>query len=189
MSAAYYKTKESVKEYIRLAMDVNGGELINRLRKFLPSDASLLEIGSGPGTDWKLLNKHYQLVGSDNSKEFLAHLNSENPGGRFMELDAITLKTDEKFDGIYSNKVMHHLKNEELLSSIERQFALLNKGGIICHSFWAGEGSEYFKGLFVNYHTKSALEDFFVTYFEILVIAPYKEFEDEDSLLLIGRKK
>ena len=36
MTAGYYKTKESVEEYIKLAKDVNGGELIEKLKKFLP---------------------------------------------------------------------------------------------------------------------------------------------------------
>jgi len=187
--AAYYKTKESVDEYIKLAKDVNGGELIEKLKVYLPPNSSLLEIGTGPGTDWNILKKDYTVVGSDNSQEFLSHLASKNPKGRFLELNAITLKTTEKFDGIYSNKVMHHLKDEELVDSIKRQYDILNTDGIICHSFWKGEGSEVFKGLFVNYHLESSLSVFFEEYFEIFVIESYNEFEAGDSLLLIGKKK
>jgi cyclopropane fatty-acyl-phospholipid synthase-like methyltransferase len=189
MTKDYYKTKESVEEYIRLAKDVNGRELIEKLKEFLPSDSILLEIGTGPGTDWNILKEDYDVVGSDNSQEFLRHLISNYPTGRFLELNAITLNTDEKFDGIYSNKVMHHLKDSELIDSIKRQYEVLNPHGIICHSFWKGEGSEVFKGLFVNYHTEHALKDFFEEYFEILMIERYDEFEDADSLLLIGKKK
>ncbi len=189
MKADYYKTKESVEEYIRLAKDVNGGVLIEKLKEFLPFDSIILEIGTGPGTDWNILNEDYEVVGSDNSKEFLNHLISSNPSGRFLELDAITLNTDEKFDGIYSNKVLHHLKDNELIDSIRRQHEVLNPNGIICHSFWKGEGTEVFKGLFVNYHSESALKEFFEEYFEILIIESYNEFEDADSLLFIGKKK
>jgi trans-aconitate methyltransferase len=189
MTGDYYKKKESVEEYIRLAKDVNGAELIKKLKKYLPLNATLLEIGTGPGTDWKILNEAYEVIGSDNSREFLSHLNSANPNGSFIELDAITLDTDKKFDGIYSNKVMHHLKDNELKASIKRQFDVLNTNGIICHSFWKGEGSEIFKDLFINYHTEEALKDFFEGYFEILLIESYAEFEEGDSLLLIGRKK
>ena len=189
MAADYYKTKASVEEYIRLAKDVNGSELIQKLNSFLPLDSSLLEIGSGPGTDWKILKAQYDVVGSDNSKEFLNHLTVSNPLGRFLELDAVTLDTDEKFDGIYSNKVLHHLKDAELTDSIKRQYAILNTNGIICHSFWKGEGSEIFKGLFVNYHSEKALKAVFEESFEILSIEDYAEFEDGDSLLLIAKKK
>ncbi|MCZ4408539.1 class I SAM-dependent methyltransferase [Cryomorphaceae bacterium 1068] len=189
MSGTFYKTKESVEEYIRLAKGVNGGELINKLKNFLPLNSSLLEIGTGPGTDWNILNLDYEVVGSDNSAEFLCHLVSANPKGRFIELDATTLRLEEKFDGIYSNKVMHHLHDDELKDSIQRQFDVLNTNGIICHSFWKGEGSEIFKGLFVNYHTKKSLKDLFENNFEILLIEEYAEFEDGDSLVLIGKKK
>jgi hypothetical protein len=104
-------------------------------------------------------------------------------------LDAVTLKTKNRFDGIYTNKVLHHLKDDELSTSIKRQFDLLNSDEIVCHSFWKGEGSEVFKSLFVNYHDASNLKDSFENYFEVLLIEEYKEFEGNDSLLLIGKKK
>jgi len=189
MEGEYYKTKESVKEYIHLAKDVSGKQLIEKLKRILPPNSVLLEIGSGPGTDWKILNESYHVIGSDNSTEFLNHLINESSNGQFLELDAITLKTDKKFDGIYSNKVLHHLTDNELIDSIKRQYEILNSNGIICHSFWKGEGSEIFKGLFVNYHNEVGLKEFFKNYFEILSIEKYKEFEDGDSLLLIGKKK
>ncbi len=189
MSKDYYKTKESVEEYIELAKDVNGAELIEELKKYLPAKSKLLEIGSGPGTDWKILNQTYQVIGSDNSKEFLDHLNKNIPNGKFFHLDAITLEVGQKFDGIYSNKVLHHLKDNELADSIKRQYEVLNSEGIICHSFWKGEGSEYFKGMFVNYHNEEGFKEFFQDYFEILATIPYTEFEENDSILLIGKRK
>ena len=189
MSETYYKTQESVQEYIQLAQDVSGIELIKKLEKVLPRNSSLLEIGSGPGTDWKLLDEEYQVIGSDFSKEFLKHLKADNPLGSFLELDAISLKTTLKFDGIYSNKVLQHLTDSELIQSIQRQAELLNPQGIICHSFWKGEGTEVFKGLFVNYHDENDLIKYFGDSFEILSINTYQEFDVEDSILIIAQKK
>ena len=189
MKGEYYKTKESVDEYVKLAKNVNGKQLIKKLEQVLAPNSVLLEIGSGPGTDWKILNKSFKVIGSDNSTEFLNYLVSKIPNDEFLELDAITLQTDKKFDGIYSNKVLHHLNDNELTDSIKRQHEILNPNGIICHSFWKGEGSEVFKGLFVSYHSENALREFFEKSFEILSIDSYNEFEDADSLLLLGRKK
>lgn len=189
MKGDYYNTQETVKEYIKLAKDVNGQDLINKLKKYLPLNADLLEIGSGPGTDWNILNKDYNVIGSDNSDEFLNHLRSENPNGQFINLDAVALSTAEKFDGIYSNKVLHHLNDQELINSIQRQHEILNDNGIICHSFWKGEGTEIFKGLFVNYHSKEALKGFFQNQFDILVVEEYAEFEPGDSILFIAKRK
>ncbi len=189
MAGEYYKTKESVEEYIKLAKGVNGKNLIERLEQVLPHNSMVLEIGSGPGTDWKILNELYNVIGSDNSTKFLKHLMDENPKGKFLELDAITLETKKRFDGIYSNKVLHHLKDNELTSSVKSQHKILNPNGVVCHSFWKGRGSEIFKGLFVNYHTESTIKKKFQKYFEVLSMERYKEFEDNDSLLLIGKKK
>jgi len=189
MNGEYYKTKESVEEYIELAKDVNGGELIEKLKQVLPGNSDLLEIGSGPGSDWKILEESYNVIGSDNSAEFLNHLTAKFPNGKFLELDAITLKTKMKFDGIYSNKVLHHLKDEELSNSIKQQYGILKSNGIICHSFWKGEGFEIFKGMFVNYQTIEGLKSLFEDYYEIISITTYQEFEAEDSILVIGKKK
>lgn len=184
----YYKTKESVAEYIQMAKDVDSSQLISKFKNFIPTKSKILEIGSGPGTDWKMLNKDFEVIGSDFSEEFIKHLVANKPEGRFIQLNATTLETAETFDGIYSNKVLHHLNDQELADSIKRQSEILNEGGIICHSFWKGEGSEVFKGLFVNYHSESDLKEVFEAYFEVLLIEGYKEFEENDSLVLIGNK-
>lgn len=84
---------------------------------------------------------------------------------------------------------MHQLKDNELIDSIKRQYEVLNDDGIIYHSFWKGEGSEVFKGLFVNYYLEHAIQEFFNTYFETLLIESYAEFEEADSLLFFGKKK
>lgn len=159
------------------------------MRKFLPKHSTLLEIGSGPGTDWNILSNDYNVIGSDNSIEFVNRLKTSYPEGRFLELDARLLNTDIRFDGIYSNKALHHLKDDEIKASIKRQHEILKPKGVICHSFWKGEGSEIFKGLFVNYHSHDGLLSQFSEYFQILKHKSYKEFEDDDSLVLIGRKK
>jgi trans-aconitate methyltransferase len=189
LTGEYYKTKESVDEYIEMAKDVNGSQLIAQLKQVLPLNSKLLEIGSGPGSDWEILNEFYSVSGSDNSPEFLNHLKANYPKGEFYNLDAVSINTSQTFDGIYSNKVLHHLNDVELKESIERQSEILNTYGIICHSFWKGTGSEVFKGLYVNYHDEEKLDDFFKGYFEILSITSYAEFEEGDSILLIGRKK
>jgi len=189
MKGEYYHTIESVEEYIKLAKDVNGKELIDQLADHLPAKSTVLEIGSGPGSDWEILNEIYDIVGSDNSAYFLNHLKKKFPNGKFRDLNAVSLKTDEMFDGIYSNKVLHHLKQDELITSIKRQSEILNKNGIICHSFWKGEGDEIFKGLYVNYWIEKNLRKLFSKYFEIILIDQYQEFEENDSLLLIAKKK
>jgi len=186
MEKPYYHSQESVEEYIRLAKDVDGSAHIAELIPYLTNGAKVLELGTGPGKDWNLLSEHYTVVGSDYSKEFLERLKSKSPEGRFLHLDAVTLLVDDSFDGIYSNKVLHHLTDEQLQSSIRRQHDLLASGGIICHTFWVGEGTEEFKGMYVNYQSAESLRGFFESHFDLLLLEPYAEFEKDDSLLLIA---
>lgn len=189
MAENYYKTKESVDEYIKLAKDADGKPLIEKLKKYVLPNSRLLELGSGPGADFQLLKKDFRVVGSDYSAEFLKRLKAQNTTDGFLLLDAKTLETDLKFDGIYSNKVLQHLTDGELKKSIKRQTELLNPNGIICHSFWKGEGDETFNGLLVNYQSDTSLRSLFEGHFEILLLEEYKEFEQKDSILLIGKKK
>lgn len=172
-----------------MAKGHSGKALIDILDTFLADGAKVLEIGSGPGTDWEILTDKYEVLGSDNSEEFIKHLQQTYPKGEFVPVDASTLELDRSFDAIYSNKVLHHLSDDDLKQSFERQQVLLKHGGVICHSFWRGEGSELFKGLFVNYHEKDDLSNLLEGRFEILHFELYPEFEKEDSLLLIARKK
>ena len=69
--------------------------------------------------NWEILNQSFNVTGSDNSNEFIQHLTSKYSTGEFIHLDAITLNTNRKFDGIYSNKVLHHLKDNEIKASIK----------------------------------------------------------------------
>lgn len=189
MPKSYYKTKESVEEYIQLSKHINSKQLIHRLKDYLPTKSILLEIGSGPGSDWKLLNSYYKTIGSDYSNFFLNHLINENPEGNFLKLEASKLDTERKFNGIYSNKVLHHLTSNQLQKSIKKQYEILTSNGIICHSFWKGSGTDVFKGMYVHYHDKQSLKKYFQPYYSILVLEYYKEFEDNDSILVIGQKK
>lgn len=185
----YYHTRESVKEYIKAAEGHSGAKIIEELFKFLPANSDVLEIGSGPGTDWQILKQHYNVTGSDHSPEFLKHLNASFPDGEFLLLDAATLISDLKYDGIYSNKVLHHLEDEALETSIKRQAEILNPEGVVCHTFWRGEDSETFNELFVNYHSDTGLRSMFGAFFDPLLIKYYPEFEKGDSILYLGKKK
>jgi len=182
----YYHTKKSVEEYIAAARRHDGKQLIARLKEYLLPGSHLLEIGSGPGTDWEILKKDYRVTGSDNSKEFLKHLRSRYPEGEFLNLDASSLQCRDLFDGIYSNKVLHHLEDEALIASIKRQNEILRPGGIVCHSFWHGQDSEIYNELFVNYHTDEGIAMLFTDYFEHRLFHFYEEFEKGDSFLYIG---
>lgn len=188
MGDTYYHTKESVEEYIEMAKEFDGRKLIEKLKDYLKQGSKVLELGSGPGKDWEILNEQFSAVGSDYSIEFLEHLKTKNKEGDFLTLNAVDIKTELHFDGIYTNKVLQHLTDSEIKSSVLRQHEILNEKGIICHSFWHGEGTETFNGMYVNYQSEIPLENLFGSCFEIKLLERYKEFDERDSILLIAEK-
>lgn len=189
METAYYKTKESVAEYVSMCKDDEPTPIIPKFLTFINTQDKILELGSGAGIDWELLHQTHTIIGSDYSEKFIHYLQVKFPTGDFLVLDAISLETTQIFNAIYSNKVLHYLSNEDLTQSIKNQVGILEPKGLICHTFWKGEGCDNFKGLFVQYHNKTYLKEIFSPYFEILVLENYTEYDDEDSILLIARKK
>ncbi|MHA1561631.1 MAG: class I SAM-dependent methyltransferase [Promethearchaeota archaeon] len=187
----YYEQEKNVNAYIQMAEGYDGQELITELTKYLPQDSSVLEIGMGPGTDLTILEKHYkgQVTGSDYSEIFIDRYRNQHPEANLIVLNAITLKTDRKFLGLYSNKVLMHLTREELKISIKRQAEILKPEGIICHSFWRGEKEENYDGLLFIYYTTEQIRTLFKNIFDIIKIEIYQEIKPNDSLYIIARKK
>ena len=185
----FFDTEKGVKEYIKMAEGFDGAELIRILRNFLSDGSSVLELGMGPGKDLDLLQKYYSVTGSDNSTIFLEKYKKKNPKVEVLSLNAVTLKTERKFDGIYSNKVLHHLTTDDLKISIKKQKDILNPNGILFHSFWKGSKTEKIEGLLFVYYELKDLRKIFESDFEILVLETYKEMEKDDSVYAVLRRK
>ena len=139
--------------------------------------------------DLDILRESCKVSGSDSSQVFLDLYREKKPDADLLLLDAITLETDRKFDCIYSNKVLHHLKRQDLPKSIEKQKDLLNKSGLIFHSFWRGNEDEEFQGLrFVKYESE-ALIAILNPHFEIIKTGLYAEMNLNDSIYLLGKRR
>ena len=185
----YFDDEKNVTKYIEMAAGYDGGELIDILQKYLPPGSSVLEIGMGPGKDLELLGKTYKVTGSDSSQIFLDLYCKNHASADLIRLDARTLKTDRRFDCIYSNKVLHHLSDKELLHSLKRQSQLLNPSGILFHSFWYGDSEEFMHGLRFRYYSQEILLQMVKPYFDVLEADRYTEIDPYDSLYLVLKKR
>jgi len=183
----FYENSKNVDEYIKMAKGYDGKEIIDKLHGFLGKNASVLELGMGPGVDLELLSQQYEATGSDLSQEFLDRYLQKQPEADVLLLDAIHLNTDRTFDCIYSNKVLHHLTLTELEKSLLHQTLRLNEGGIVCHSFWKGNEEMEMKGMYFKYHEQETLVDVFEMNYEVLLCEVYTELEENDSILVIAK--
>ena len=183
----FYDDEETALQYIAMAEGYDGRELIEVLRNHLPDGSSVLELGMGPGVDLSMLEDHFRATGSDISQFFLDRYRESHADADLVLLDAVTLETERTFDCIYSNKVLHHLPDEQLAMSLHRQKETLTGGGMVFHSFWRGEGAEEHHGLQFVYQCKDSLRAIFGMTFGQADVVSYTEMENDDSLYVIAR--
>ncbi len=182
----FYDDEKTALQYITMAEGYDGRELVTVLREHLRDGASVLELGMGPGIDLQLLNEHFSATGSDNSQFFVDRYRKLHPDSDLLLLDAVKLDTERSFDCIYSNKVLHHLTNEQLAQSLGRQKEVLSETGLIMHSFWRGTGVDEHHGLRFVYQTEDRMRSVVEEFFRVIDIVVYKEMEDGDSLFVLA---
>lgn len=184
---SFYDDPNNVKKYIEMCEGYDGSNIYKILNRHLSLKSSLLELGSGGGLDIDYLKQRYTVTGSDYSDEFLKVCKEKHPEISFLKLSAKELNVTEKYDCIYSNKVLHHLTKEELIDSFRQQIKILSPEGIIAHSFWLGEENEEMNGLLFTYYNQETLLSLISESYEILEHLSYKEFEDGDSMFVVAR--
>jgi len=185
----YYDSEENVEKYIQMASGYDGKSLIAALRAYLPRGATVLELGMGPGKDLLLLKDRYHATGSDSSNIFLDRFKQLHPDIDVRLLDAVTMDIDERFNGIYSNKALCHLRRDELAASFEHQARILTAGGIALHSFWYGDEESYHQGLRFVHYREATLEALIGPRYEVLEAERYTEIDTNDSLYIVLRRR
>lgn len=182
----FFDTEEGVDQYEKMADGYDGRDLVGRLRRHLVPGATVLELGMGPGKDLDLLSEHFEAVGSDASEVFLSRYRKRNGVAKVLQLDAVSIATELRFDAIYSNKVLHHLTREELARSFQRQCQILRPGGIAMHSFWYGTGpDEEHEGLRFTYYTQDALRAQLPPELKVVETQRYEEMAADDSFVVV----
>ncbi len=184
----YFDNWDNVQAYIRQAQDHDGRALVAALRQYLPAGAKVLELGMGPGSDLLLLRECYQATGSDASALFLEAFRRRQPGIPLLRLDAASIKTAQRFDGIYSNKVLHLLTRAQLRASFARQAEILLVGGIALHSFWHGDDDYVMQGQRTILYRQETLRPLLDPRLELVACQRYAEIEAGDSFYILLRK-
>jgi trans-aconitate methyltransferase len=186
---SYYDDEKNVSEYIKMAEGFDGKEFLPILKKNLKENASMLELGMGPGKDVELFGEFFRVTGSDSSQVFLDRFQESHPDADLLLLDAATMDTDRHFDCIYSNKVLYHLSKKQLKESFHAQAQRLTSGGLLFHTFWYGDHEESQSGLQMVYYTHETITQLIGDEFEELAFQLYAEMEEDDSFYLMLRKK
>jgi hypothetical protein len=97
----------------------------------------------------------------------------------------VTVETERKFDCVYSNKVLHHLTQDELGESLRAQFRVLDDDGILFHTLWYGDEEEEFFGLRTVYYTEESFGELIGEAYELVEAGRYAEMEENDSFYVV----
>ena len=181
--------KELVNTYLQMTEGYQGPLLIDWMVDYVEAGSEVLELGMGPGTDMKELEKMYRVTGSDYSPDFLHRYRAFHPHADLIHLDAVTMETKKQFDCICSNKVLVHLTREELEHSLKEQERCLRSKGVLLHTFWRGTGQEEHEGVLFTSYEEDDLRAIFRPLFDILEIQTYREESDDDSILVVVKKR
>lgn len=183
----FYNDPVKVDEYEKMCEEYDGSELYTILDKYLPIKSTLLELGSGPGNDIYFLKSKYLVSGSDLSDEFLIRCKKRYVNIPFIKLDAVSIKTNELYDCLFSNKVLHHLTLDKLEESLSRQQKVIAPNGLFAHTFWLGDKEFAMEGMLFVFHNREHLVNLISKYFTIIELYDYKEFEDGDSIFILAK--
>jgi len=121
------------------------------------------------------------------SDEFLIRCKKRFPELTFLKLDAVSISTKTEFDSLFSNKVLHHLTINKLEESLKRQQNVITKSGMFAHTFWLGDKEFTMEGMLFLFHNRTILLELISNYFTILDTYDYKEFKEDDSILVIAK--
>ena len=186
----FYRRQENVDMYRAMVRSYDPAPMIAMVRGVLPEGSTLLELGMGTGADLLELAKHYAVTGSDSSPIFLEDFRKAHPEIHVRELNAADFALEQKFDCIYSNKVLHHLSAAEFPKSLQLQSEHLQPRGIVFMTLWAGEyREEWYDDMRAQYHMESDVECLVPAGLTVETMKRYTEMEHDDSLLVILRKQ
>ncbi len=184
MEENVFNSIEKAKSYIDMLEGYDNSFVITNFKAHIDRNCKVLELGMGPALDYDSLKDEYDITVSDTSDAFISLFNKK--------YDAIALnicvkdiEIDEKFDCIFTNKVLQVLNDDEMKESFINQYNALNDNGMIFHCIWIGEGYDDCPS---NYTSIDKLEKILMGLFTIDKIIAYSEIKQDDSIILVAKK-
>ena len=136
-------------------------------KKHIPKEATLLDLGCGPGQNIKTIMGYDQSIratGIDLSEEFVKIARQHNPTATFAQANICELKAERKYDVILASFCIVHLNNEETENLIRFIADSLVANGTLYLSFMEGAGSGFEttsfsdEEIFFNYYNRIDIE-------------------------------
>ncbi len=108
-------------------------DYIQHFSELLPREASMLDIGCGPGWETKQLRRSgLTQTGFDLSDELLAIARRNNPRATFVQGDMRKLPfADASFDGVFAKASLLHIAKKDVPQVLKEICRVLKQNGVI----------------------------------------------------------
>lgn len=178
---------------------------LEELLKLLPQEASVLDLGCGPGNISSFLLDHkpeLDLTCVDAAEKMLKIAKRNNPTAKCTLMDIRQVKTiDKEFDAVVCGFCLPYLSREETEKLLKDISAILNKKGLIYISTMEDsytrsgiqKSSSGEDELFIFYYEAEYLKDFleqngFKLLFEEMIQQPEDQRSSGQDIVLIAHK-
>lgn len=137
-------------EYFNQTVNLDSSKSVKDFLK-LVNGKRILELGCGSGRDSKLmLDLGYNVTSIDSSIK-MCELASNYIGKKVINKNMLEINYKNKFNGVYANACLHHLKFEELPIMYKLIYDSLKKDGISYSTFKYGKFKGYINGRFFTF--------------------------------------
>jgi len=171
------KSKLAVSTYEKIAdiytkqyfNDLTDASYIDKFLEKLPPKAKILDVGSGPGQFTKyIMDKGYDVIGIDFSKEMVSTAKKMVPNGDFHFMDMRKLEfEDNTFDGLLVAYSLIHIPSEDIPQTLKGFHRVLKPQGYLEIIAQKGEADKVIdepfmpsEKMFFNFFTKERLKKF-----------------------------
>jgi SAM-dependent methyltransferase len=128
----YYS--QHYEEYIESTIHADLSEEYRMVESYLSKGDRVLDVGFGSARDMLYFSsKGYEVEGIDIEEGFIQH--ARNLGLSVSHGDAITYSSKEKYNLVWCNACLLHLKREEIKKALLNLYSNLKEGGILFLSF------------------------------------------------------
>ena len=133
----YYE--KNAKDFFDSTVSVDMESHYSRFLKYIPENASILDLGCGSGRDLlNFKNLGYTVMGIDGSKK-LVEMARKLTGENIVCMDMRDISYTGNFDGIWACASLLHLNMEELGKIFKKIREALKTGGVVYCSFKYGD--------------------------------------------------
>lgn len=182
MDNKVYKEDE-IFEYFKASEGLEAKLLMARLEKYLEASSSLLDLDGEQSVELMYLRDNLAMHGTEYKEKILNSYETNT------EIPNSVKNVFRKFDCIYSNKVMTHITENQVIESAAKQYNRLNPGGLICHTFWRGDSDVEVNGEKTYYYELEDIRNIFNEHFTILELAYFTEKVPNDSIYIIAQRR